>query len=404
MAQTISELEKERAELLKAIESQAQNISSSRSKDPAQDGHSLKDWLSAAEEVIPSEPKINPKSAQPTKPSANDTPPKKPANSNGKASFFGVIILLSLLLTILGVLYIAYNTINSELQEVKEVKANSQTETLQLQESMNKLQQTVATGGTPERFIELEQRVIELERQLAEIQQQQTVLIAKLESQSAAKQTATHTAAASVTASGSDKVVTEAILDEKLKSYTTGLERRIDEKLEMILQFLTQGEVKADLKDKVLLNGAAEQAVPDSASALPAPAEPQSPTVTTPRIKQPLVKMVESVAKPQAPKVEKPLQDYSEDVKWLLAQPAQHYVLQLASMTDKQALINMVRQKGLSDTRIVVQTRDDSQRYVLIAGSYANRKEANQQSKAIKQQFGIAPWVRKMKDLTSKLP
>jgi len=58
MAQTISELEKERAELLKAIESQAQQMSSSRplgEKD--QKEHTLNDWLLAAEEVMPSTPK-----------------------------------------------------------------------------------------------------------------------------------------------------------------------------------------------------------------------------------------------------------------------------------------------------------------------------------------------------------
>ncbi|MEA3404531.1 MAG: hypothetical protein U9R28_02190, partial [Pseudomonadota bacterium] len=131
MAQTISELEKERAELLKAIENQAQHISTKRSSEDDLDGHTLKDWLNAAEEVMPTRPVPGKSKSQDSVSSATTSNPKT-ASANGKASFFGVIILLSLLLTILGVLYIAYNTINKELQEVKEVKENSQTETFQL--------------------------------------------------------------------------------------------------------------------------------------------------------------------------------------------------------------------------------------------------------------------------------
>ncbi|MEA3404528.1 MAG: SPOR domain-containing protein, partial [Pseudomonadota bacterium] len=263
-----------------------------------------------------------------------------------------------------------------------------------------------ATGGTPQRFVELEQRVLELEAQLEIIQKQQVELLAKLDAQSTTgvaqiiDPTLEQSPPVNVS-SGSDKVVTESILDAKLKSYTTGLEQRIDEKLEVILQYLTKGEIRPELKDKVLLNGASNS---QAVHTLSEPNAPTEPKLTTPRIEQPLVKMVEQVQKPKAPVVEKPAVEYSEDVKWLLEQPTQHYVLQLASMTDKQALLNMVRQKGLTDTRIVLQQRNDSQRYVLVHGSYANKKDANLKSKEIKSQFGISPWVRKMKDLTSKLP
>ena len=403
MAQTISELEKERAELLRAIESQAQNISSNRSTEDDLDGHSLKDWLNAAEEVMPSKPNTaKSKGAQASEPSVTSK------SATGKASFFGVIILLSLLLTILGVLYIAYSTVDRELKEVKEVKQSSQAETVQLQESMDKLQQTVATGGTPERFVELEQRVIELENQLAEIQKQQLTLIARLEAANGSQlitpvgtttpSNLTPEKLKTASISNTDQVVTESILDAKLKAYTTGLESRIDEKLSMILEFLTKGEVKPELKEKVLLNGA------DKTVAQPAIQEPVEPQISAPRITQPLVKMVEQVSSPTEPSVSKPIADYSEDVKWLLDQPAQHYILQLASMTDKQALIKMVSQKGLIDSRIVIQVRDNAQRYVLVSGSYKSRNEANTKAKQIKAQFGISPWVRKMKDLTVKLP
>jgi len=402
MAQTISELEKERAELLKAIESQAQNISSNRSAEDDLDGHTLKDWLNAAEEVMPSKPNTTKsRNTQASQPSLSSKP------ATGKASFFGVIILLSLLLTILGVLYIAYSTVDRELKEVKEVKQSSQAEAVQLQESMNKLEQTVATGGTPERFVELEQRVLELESQLALIQKQQLELLAKLERSNTMSNSANVVAQQPIDGvknndptlfTDTDKVLTESVLDAKLKAYTSGLESRIDEKLSMILDFLTKGEVKPELKEKVLLNGSDKKVEPIEIQ------EPIAPTVLAPRIQQPLVKMVEQVSAPSLPKVKKPMPANNEDINWLLKQPEQHYVLQLASMTDKQSLMNMVSQKGLTDTRIVLQKRDNNQRYVLISGSYANRNDANSKSKEIKGQFGISPWIRKMKDLTVKLP
>ena len=410
MAQTISELEKERAELLKAIENQAQHISSNRTNTPDTDGHTLKDWLNAAEDVMPS------KSEPPKRDTQTSTQSSAPVSGSSKASFFGIIILLSLLLTILGVLYIAYSTVNSELQEVQEVKKTSQDEAVQLQESMSKLEQTVATGGTPERFVALEQRVIELEEQLETLQKQQLTLLAQLERNNLnpetalvkaselddkkepkqeSKQEPTQTVATNVVSS--QQVLTESILDEKLQAYTSGLERRIDEKLSMILDVLMKGDVQPELKDKVLLNG-------DSSVKAQQLNQPAEPDVSAPRIKQPLVKMVEEVATPVEPVVKAPIDHYSEDVKWLLSQPEQHYILQLASMSDKQALLSMVKQKGLKESRIIEQTRDKSTRYVLVVGSYTSRNEANQVSRQIKNDFGIAPWVRKIKDLSSKLP
>lgn len=397
MSQTISELEKERAELLKAIQSQAKNISSNRSTDSDLEGHTLKDWLNAAEDVMPNKARSNSQAPQSTPASSTKSP-------MGKASFFGVIILLSLLLTILGVLYLAYSTVDRELKEVKEVKLHSQEESIQLQASMNVLEQTVATGGSPERFVELEQRVMELEIQLEMIQKQQLALLARLENGTLTVASGSDEVFDNNQGQGSNKLLTESVLDEKLQAYTSGLERRIDEKLSMILEFLTKGEIKPELKEQVLLNGKNQSK--NSIEQDPVEPEITEPTISepaTPKIKQPLLKMVEVVKAPIQPKVSNPIVS-DQDIVWLLEQPEQHYVLQLASMTDKQALLNMVKQKGLKDSRIVVQTRDTAERYVLVHGSYANRNDANQKAKEIKTQFGIAPWVRKMKDLTSKLP
>ncbi len=424
MAQTISELEKERAELLKAIESQAQNISSNRSSEKNNEtGHSLNDWLNAAEEVMPSTKPSSSSTASAT--SHSTASASKPAPS--KTSFFGIIILLSVLLTMLGVLYIAYTTINKELKSVIEVKESSQAETQRLQQSMDELQQKLVTGGKPELFTALEQRVMDLEKQLDDIQQQQQALLARLDSMPTQLPSAKDAGVvasvvteksdseaveenAGVVSEAKDKVVTESILDEKLKSYTSKLEQRIDEKLEIILRHLTKDDPKTELSEQVLLNADKDNAKAPQESVVveekvEQPVEPQAPSLEVPRIEQPIVKLVDEIAEPKPAEIDtKPLEAYSSDEKWLLEQPAQYYILQLASMVEKDTLMSMVKQKGLMDTRIVVQKRLDSVRYVLITGGYANKADADKRSKEIKQQYGISPWVRKVKDLTSKLP
>ncbi|MBD3755047.1 MAG: hypothetical protein IE937_05310, partial [Gammaproteobacteria bacterium] len=76
MAQTIADLEKERAELLKAIESQAQQISSTRADDAQ--GHSLSDWLNAAEEIMPNTTRTASKTAQTNTAQTSTDMPRKP--------------------------------------------------------------------------------------------------------------------------------------------------------------------------------------------------------------------------------------------------------------------------------------------------------------------------------------
>jgi septal ring-binding cell division protein DamX len=404
MAQTIADLEKERAELLKAIESQAQQISSTRADDAQ--GHSLSDWLNAAEEIMPNTTRTASKTAQTNTAQTSTDMPRKPTSN--KTSFFGVIILLTLLLTILGVLYIAYTTINKELQEVKVVKEQTQAEMQRLQQSMDELQKNLASGGQPEMFSALEERVGSLENVLADMQSQQQAVLKRLEAGvvATAEKPVTVTAEAPISEMGSDKVVTEAILDEKLKAYTTQLEKRIDQKLETILQHLMQGGSAAKVLPK------AEEKPADAAEAIIPPTEPSEPKM--PVMAQPILKLVQPVAKTAEPEkaIAAPVVDtsgvsapaLSADENWLQQQPAQHYTLQLASMADKQALEKMIAQKGISDSRIVMQKRLDDERYVLLTGSYANKADAAERAKQVKETYGISPWVRKVKDLTVKLP
>ncbi|MDQ7031998.1 MAG: hypothetical protein Q9M37_04675, partial [Desulfonauticus sp.] len=150
MSLTISELEAERAKILEEIENKAQKFSGdSKQVEPP----SLKSWLNAAEEVMPaskSEQKMRTNTK--TQPNYQSQVLKPPRN---KAPFFGVLIVLTLLLTLLGVLYIAYSNLHKELQRVLVANEQSSAQIQEIQTDMTTLQQSIATGGKVELFISL---------------------------------------------------------------------------------------------------------------------------------------------------------------------------------------------------------------------------------------------------------
>uniref|UniRef100_Q31FX4 SPOR domain-containing protein n=1 Tax=Hydrogenovibrio crunogenus (strain DSM 25203 / XCL-2) TaxID=317025 RepID=Q31FX4_HYDCU len=381
MAQTISELEKERAELLKAIESQAQQMSSSRplgEKD--QKEHTLNDWLHAAEEVMPSTPK------RPTQQSSAPQPTKK--TKGNKASFFGVVIMLSLLLTILGVVYIAYTSIHNELQKVLAVKEDSMKEVKMLKETVSELQKSVASGGQGQLFTQLQKRVEALEAEITTLKAQQLTLDNKVVQQATSKNTAT-----ALPEELPSNVVTTEVLESKLKEYTQG----IDHKLETILKYLNLSEEdKAETAAKVSVFTKPEDDVTE-----PTIKEPTQPKVKP--LDQPVVRLVQKVEKPTTPEPKAPLENYTSDVKWLMEEPAFNYTLQLASMPERDSIEKMIEQKGLQGAKIIPLERKGEPYYVLLTGSYASRSEADKAARTYKTNFGISPWVRKIKDLSRKL-
>ncbi|MBD3611603.1 MAG: SPOR domain-containing protein [Hydrogenovibrio crunogenus] len=381
MAQTISELEKERAELLKAIESQAQQMSSSRplgEKD--QKEHTLNDWLHAAEEVMPSTPK------RPTQQSSAPQPTKKTKGNN--ASFFGVVIMLSLLLTILGVVYIAYTSIHNELQKVLAVKEDSMKEVKMLKETVSELQKSVASGGQGQLFTQLQKRVEALEAEITTLKAQQLTLDNKVVQQATSKNTAT-----ALPEELPSNVVTTEVLESKLKEYTQG----IDHKLETILKYLNLSEEdKAETAAKVSVFTKPEDDVTE-----PTIKEPTQPKVKP--LDQPVVRLVQKVEKPTTPEPKAPLENYTSDVKWLMEEPAFNYTLQLASMPERDSIEKMIEQKGLQGAKIIPLERKGEPYYVLLTGSYASRSEADKAARTYKTNFGISPWVRKIKDLSRKL-
>jgi septal ring-binding cell division protein DamX len=403
MSLTISELEAERAKILEEIENKAQKFSGETKKV---EQPSLKSWLNAAEEIMPaSKPdnKMRTKAKTKSKSNYQSQVFKPPRN---KAPFFGGLIVLTLILTLLGVIYIAYNSIYKELQSVLSAHEKSVVQMQTIQMDMVALQKTIATGGKVELFIALEDKIFALESQVLALRTQVDQLVdsPKMLEANTPNNTESEKSAPSLSEptpapnTSDDKLVTVSVLDQSLKRYTEKLEARIDQKLETILSYLSkQGGEKTS--EPTSLKGKAIE-------------EPVTPTITTPAIsevkkpviEQPLVTLVQTVDTPIAPtKVSAPLKHYSADVKWLSQEPSQHYTLQLASMPEAHSLKEMVDKKQLQNVRIVPQTRKGVTNYVLITGSFADRKQARELAQKIKSESGISPWIRKVKDLSARL-
>lgn len=405
MSLTISELESERAKILEEIESKAQSISSDKSSPG--ENHSLKDWLKAAEEVMPTSEPVREKQDMRNSETRSNYTAQVIKPSKNKASFFGVIIMLSLLLTLLGVLYIAYTSIHKELQHVLESNQLNTDKMNQLQIDMEALQKSISSGGKAELFISLEDKVFALEAQVLTLQ---TALNNPVMTSDSIVGTIDSDATLVSTSSGepptdlpndANKTVTEAVLDDKLSQ----LEQKIDQKLQSILDYLSSG--KKPLTDvssvnNVALPTAANDSIEEMTISEPSITETKSPVIT-----QPLVQLVQSVKTPTAPetpeKVNVPIENYTADVKWLMNEPALHYTLQLASMPEQQSVEAIVRKKSLTDVKIIPQTRNGTTNYILLTGSFASRKAADEFAKQYKMEFGISPWVRKVKDITARV-
>ncbi|WP_029407544.1 SPOR domain-containing protein [Thiomicrorhabdus sp. Milos-T2] len=398
MSLTISELESERAKILEEIESKASKISQ---KAPSKENSpSLNDWLNAAEDVMPEKPERKPKANYSNQLLSSP-------NSNNKSSIIGVVIMLSLFLTILGVIYIAYTSIHKELQEVLAAKEESMAKIQTLESDMKNLSEVVASGGKSELFTQLENKVVALEIKVSQLQTAMKGLNStkvSIASDSTSSTTSKDiedsaaTMALETQSSTSQNIVTEAVLDQKLKVYTQQLESKIDKKLEIILEHLKN-------------NGDSINAVPMINSSKLKPTEksaqietPTVKTVNTPVIDEPLIKLVKSTTSPAAPKAPKaPVVSTSKDVNWLLQQPKMHYILQLASMPDADSLKKIVSKNQLKDTKVLPQTRNNLTNYVLVSGSFADRAKANALAKEIKTNTGITPWIRKVRDLSSRI-
>lgn len=386
---TISELEKERAKILAEIESKSNAFSSQANDDkPSQ---SLKDWLSAAEEVMPD------KTQQSTQTHySNKVIPPKPNNRN---TFFGIVITLTLFLTVLGVVYIAYSSLQKDLQNIIALKNDNAEQFKILQLDMKTLQESVASGGQSKLFIALQERVTALEERLATISENQ----ATTETNNQDSQ--------SIPTNNANLALTETVLETKLQNYSAQLEQKIDQKLEQFLQKLTKANAakETDAKDsnQVKNNPDLSQAKPATAQNVSSQASqtPEVGEVTTPDAEQPVIKLVEKVKQPTEPKTPKaPVINATSDVKWLLQQTPKQYVLQLASMPKENALKQTKVAQQMNKGKVIPQQRNDSTYFVLLAEqAFASRTAATAYAKEIKANTGTSPWVRQAEDLQRRV-
>jgi septal ring-binding cell division protein DamX len=354
MAQTISELEKERAKLLEAIENQASQISAKRgSSSNEARPHTLNDWLNAAEHVMPSNEK--PKPTQNVQNSVRPKPPqsKPPVNTaSNKASFFGVIIMLSLLLTIIGVVYIAFTTAQKDMQNLMAVHDETLQKLSSVEQELAELKKTVAEGGDSEAFAEVTSRLNQFEQEIDGLKHLQ----ARVENQN-------------------QNTIDVAALDNVSRK----LERQLNSRLEGLVQRLQTVGVSLDSEPT-------EQPATNEVE-IQQPTAPSEPVA--PKIEQKVVKLVEAKS--------------TSDVDWLKQQKPEAYTLQLASMADVKSLQKMMADKNIQGGKIIPQKIDGKTSYVLVVGSHEQRTQANQSSIEIKNATGISPWIRRMRDISARL-
>lgn len=452
---TISEIEAERAKILEQIENKAKQ--NAGDPQPA----SLKDWLNAAQEVVPEEaidtvnaraqsPKldtnnaanvdinpssfaqamqasVSPQANTPNNPPSNgnvNTMNNVPKNSNG-FSIAALLLQISIFMIFALILYFGYRDLSLQMQ-------NQQAESM---EQINALKETLAQGGLNEESLaqmtQLDERITFLESQLTQIQEQiselyqrpdKGILLQQLENMSTDEQVALNKTL------NLSPGLTEEMLDKKLKEYNQQLanqfDQRLDEKLRPILK-------KLNLKSQ---QTAVTVSQPDSSESIPEIAEPEAPKI--PRMEQPLLSLVQpkpatssdlksKLSKPvemptiESPKskvataaikpIEKPktVKTYkgiaAQDIKWIKQQSPENYTLQLASMKSAADLKRLIENKNLKNTKILPQIRNGKTNYILLLDSLENRSLAKKIAGQIKKETGISPWVRKLRDVQNKV-
>lgn len=438
MAQTISELEKERAELLRKIEEEARLAKQQNGRGGAaaesknETELSLNDFLKAAQEVIPDEAApILSDPAQRNAPAgstaANSTsshqgkqaminsrtkvqaqagqmgresqPSQTASTSSQKSTFFGVVIMLTLLLTVLGVMGLIYITLKESIDQLDQNSQSQEQSMIKIAQEVKQLQSNQGGSGNGENFNVLKLKVEQLEKKVYGLEAE----LQKLQSQPMV----TSEEIPKLKVPG-DTVITADLLDQKFTLYTQYLGKRLDGKLDLILRYLAT-EKAADLPSKPEQSTAPTKSEPYQLprhvkeADEPKVVEPKQPkTEKTLKPTEPVVTLVKPATQPIAPN--KPSTHYTEDSKWLAEQPLFNYTLQLASMVDKNMLQRFKQRKKLDHAKIIPQKRGEKVRYVLIEGSYATRSEAKNRARQLNQEVGISPWIRKVKDLTSRLP
>lgn len=448
MANTISELEAERAKILEEIENKAKSMSSSESSE-----HSLQDWLKAASEVVPesalqaerndessnsnpyafNEPQQSAQIAskrlntdpymrasdelnssvkdpapeddlESVRLSLRSTGTSSPTDTPDSASGFnatersqtsnqtgeksssnrsmvaGVAISLTLLLTTLGVVVVGYNSVHKELLMVSESNEKNLAKIEDLQSQLKQLplsaEASLSTASdNQEKIRSLQNQLVTLESQISQLKTQLKQYQSDKDEQA-----------------------------QELSASENGITEKLTEVVQK-LQKLESSQLGTDGKKPFIKPFQTPVKVAVGEESIAQPIAPTEPSISEPVADQQLIALVEKqtadVAKVEAP-VE-PKKNYTADVKWLMEQPAQHYILQLASMYDEKSLQRMIKDREIKDGKIIPQERNGKLGYVLVTGSFADRNQADELSRSIKKETGISPWRRKVGDLLKRI-
>ncbi|AHF02246.1 hypothetical protein THIAE_04970 [Thiomicrospira aerophila AL3] len=434
MSKSISQLaEQERAKLLEAIEAQANRISTKR--DPRQAEVSLSDWLNAAEKIIPTnkepsnpgakayqinqldETLLNNK-AEPSWDELFAQEPRAPIQSEVKASraavksttnqapsnrlgrnrkanpaktgpYFGVVVMLSLLLAMTGILYLAYMLVTDEFERLETLVIDQEAQILQLETLVMDTQMLLEQHEDAPIVVSLMQRLTELEAAQLDAQRatssqdnvSEQVSQAQIDALAAAQQTLQQQVERTIALQN----------QQPNPEFIAQLEQQILQRLQQSSQLLAQQAAPSSLNE------------PEVRVTTPAVT---APTVPTPPA-EPAVAAVEEITEiavvaetPSSPMYSSRVMN---DINWLAQQADQHFIIQLAAMVQVERLEQMVSQHNLTDARILPQVRNGQTRYILVMGTHAQRPQAVEQANRIKEQTGITPWVRRVNDINGSV-
>jgi DamX protein len=437
MSKSISQLaEQERAKLLEAIEAQANRISSKR--DPHQTDISLSDWLNAVEKVIPEtkEPAVkasgNPatnayqENAQDAQLFANKSEPswdelfaqepRLPAqpelttaslntqipSSRGKVRrypkknpakagpYFGVVVMLSLLLAMTGILYLAYMQVTEEFKRLETLVLDQEAQISQLETLVIDTQMLLEQHEDAPIVISLMQRVTELEAAQTAVDRSSNSASQELPEQIEAL------AAAQSTLEQQFKQVIMQQAQNPSSEMISQLEQRILQRLQPSSELPNIRPLPMTEPEHVYKSSSSQPTITPPI----APSNPTEPSIINPVI-HPNVAVVEDVSEvsEQTGKSAR----IRDDIAWLEQQTGQHYVIQLAAMEQPERLEQIIRQHNFSDVRILPQVRNDQTRYILVNGSYSQRSNAVEQANRFREQTGITPWIRRVNDINGSL-
>ena len=389
-----SEFEKERQRILAEIEARALKAGGTLT---------LQQWLKAAEEVMPDEAvrvdeqedtivslsESAKKRFQKTDVGTHDKQPnalkkeeasmtaqqRNTPDPSRKTVFFAFLIGTVVVLLLVAVGGLGYMKLNRQLQALSDSTAQLQSALQQMEQRLNHLEKQGGVGDG-DRLEDLMARIQALETQRMP------------EGGHDSQQVVTDQVRAELS---NANVITEAVLDAKLERFSQRIEQVIDKRFATIL---------AQIKN--LRSQQREKQVGGEVSLAPEQDETEGMAISTPNM--PSVPVQPVVQQPEQAVSEKQDMTRLPGEAWLSNQPGAHWTLQLASVLDRDSLIQLKRNKQLDDAHIVRQLRSGRTFYVLVLGSYADKAAAREAAQSVKVRTGINPWVRPIRDLQKGLP